>query len=91
MMRFWTILLAVPCILLGGADQRVAAQVALPQVQLPDAARTLPSLPDVDAQPLISAGDRLTGSGSTGSPRSSAATATASTPTIVASLPSAGF
>ena len=60
-MRFWTILLAVPCILLGGADQRVAAQVALPQVQLPDAARTLPSLPDVDAQPLISAGDRLTG------------------------------
>ncbi len=61
MMRLWTILLAVPCILLGGADQRVAAQVALPQVQLPDAARTLPSLPDVDAQPLISAGDRLTG------------------------------
>ncbi|MDO9368701.1 MAG: hypothetical protein Q7T68_09050 [Sphingopyxis sp.] len=61
MMRFWTILLAMLGILTGGADQPVAAQVALPQVQLPDAARTLPSLPDVDAPPLISAGDRLTG------------------------------
>ena len=60
MMRFWTILAAVLCILPGGADQRAAAQVALPQVQLPDAARTLPALPDVDAQPLISASDRLT-------------------------------
>lgn len=61
MMRFWTILLAILGILLGGADQRVSAQVVLPQVQLPDAARTLPSLPNVDAQPLISTGDRLTG------------------------------
>ncbi|RYD45092.1 MAG: serine protease [Sphingomonadales bacterium] len=59
-MRFWTTLLAIACVLLGGPDQRVAAQVSLPQVQLPDAARTLPTLPDVDARPLISAGDRLT-------------------------------
>ncbi|MBA4752463.1 MAG: S8 family serine peptidase [Sphingopyxis sp.] len=60
-MRFWTTLLVLACALLGGADQRVAAQISLPQVQLPDAARTLPMLPDVDARPLISAGDRLTG------------------------------
>lgn len=60
-MRFWTITLAVLCILLEGADQHVAAQVALPQVQLPDAARTLPSLPNVDTQPLILAEDRLNG------------------------------
>lgn len=61
MMRFWTTWLVLACALLGGADQRVAAQISLPQVQLPDAARTLPTLPDVDARPLISAGDRLTG------------------------------
>lgn len=60
MMRFWKMLAAALCILPGGAHQRASAQVALPQVQLPDAARTLPSLPDVDAQPLVSTGDRLT-------------------------------
>lgn len=60
MMRFLTIWMAALCLLLGGTDQRVAAQVALPQVQLPDAARTLPSLPDITTQPLISAGERLT-------------------------------
>lgn len=60
-MRIWTTLLAMLCLLPGGMGPRVAAQVSLPQVQLPDAARTLPSLPDLDVQPLISAGDRLTG------------------------------
>ena len=38
---------------------RVVAQVALPSVQLPDAARTLPSLPRVGAEPLIAVGDTL--------------------------------
>ena len=47
------------CLLLGGTDARVAAQVALPQVQLPDAARTLPSLPEVDARRLTGIGERL--------------------------------
>ncbi|WP_294049304.1 S8 family serine peptidase [Sphingopyxis sp.] len=47
------------CLLLGGTDARVAAQVALPQVQLPDAARTLPSLPEVDAGRLTGIGERL--------------------------------
>ncbi len=60
MMRFLTTWMAALCLLLGGTDQRVAAQVALPQVQLPDATRTLPSLPDIATQPLISAGERLT-------------------------------
>lgn len=59
-MRSWTIILAAACLLLGGTDQRVAAQVALPQVQLPDATRMLPTLPDLNTEPLISAGDRLT-------------------------------
>ena len=59
MRRFWTTWLTALCLLLGGTDQRVAAQVALPQVQLPDAARTLPSLPDIRTRPLLSAGERL--------------------------------
>lgn len=59
-MRIWTTLLAAICLLPGATDQRVAAQVALPQVQLPDAARTLPGLPDIGAEPLIAVGDRLT-------------------------------
>jgi hypothetical protein len=58
-MRLWTTILAAFCLLLAATDQRVAAQVGLPSVQLPDAARTLPSLPDLNAQPLIAAGDRL--------------------------------
>ncbi|HEY0596258.1 MAG TPA: serine protease, partial [Sphingopyxis sp.] len=58
--RIWTILLASLCLLPGGTGQPVAAQIALPPVQLPDPARTLPSLPDLDARPLlISARDRL--------------------------------
>jgi len=59
-MRFWTSLLVAIGLLAAMAGPRVGAQVALPQVQLPDAARTLPQLPEVNAQPLISAGDRLT-------------------------------
>lgn len=58
-MRRWTTWLAALCLLLGGADQRAAAQVALPPVQLPDVTRTLPPLPDLNAQRLISSGDRL--------------------------------
>ncbi|MGH6651936.1 MAG: S8 family serine peptidase [Sphingopyxis sp.] len=60
MTRLWTIALALPCLLFGATDQRVLAQVALPQVQLPDAARTLPTLPVIDAEPLIAASQRLT-------------------------------
>ncbi len=58
-MRLWTIVLAMLCLLFGGTEARVAAQIALPPVQLPDAARTLPSLPDVDAGRLAGIGDRL--------------------------------
>ena len=59
-MKFRTTLLSLVCLLLGGIGGHVAAQIALPPVQLPDAARTLPALPDLDAGPLISVGDRLT-------------------------------
>lgn len=59
-MRIRTAILAALCLLLGATEQRVSAQVGLPSVQLPDAARTLPALPALDAQPLISTGDRLT-------------------------------
>ena len=59
-MKFRTTLLSLVCLLLSGVGGHVAAQIALPPVQLPDAARTLPALPDLDAGPLISVGDRLT-------------------------------
>lgn len=59
-MRVRVIMLVMLCILSGGPDPRAAAQLALPQVQLPDAVRTLPSLPDLDTQPLISVGEALT-------------------------------
>lgn len=59
-MRFWTAFLAAIGLLLGGTGQRVVAQVTLLPLQLPDAARTLPSIPNLNAGPLISAGDRLT-------------------------------
>lgn len=58
-MRYWTILLAVACLLPGGASLPVAAQIALPPMRLPDPARMLPPLPEVDAGSLVSAGDRL--------------------------------
>jgi minor extracellular protease Epr len=51
-MRLWTTWLAALCLLLGGADQRASGQVALPPVPLP-------TLPDLNAQRLISSGDRL--------------------------------
>ena len=57
-MRFRTAILLALCLLPGGSP--VAAQLGLPQVRLPDAARTLPTLPDVNADPLIAATDRLT-------------------------------
>ncbi|WP_447751589.1 S8 family serine peptidase [Sphingopyxis fribergensis] len=47
------------CLLLGGADARVAAQVALPSVPLPDAGRILSPLPDIDAGQLAGIGERL--------------------------------
>jgi len=46
-------------LLFTGMATRLFAQIALPPVQLPDAARTLPSLQDLGAEPLITAGDRL--------------------------------
>ncbi len=58
-MRFWTTSLAILCLLLGGTGGHVAAQVALPPVQLPDAGRMLPSLPEVDSGRLAGMGDRL--------------------------------
>jgi len=58
-MRFWTTSLAMLCLLLGGTDARVAAQVALPQVQLPGAGGPLPSLPEVDVGRLTGIADRL--------------------------------
>jgi len=59
-MRYWTPSLAMLCLLLGGTDARVAAQVALPQVQLPGAAGPLPSLPEVDIGRVAVMGDNLT-------------------------------
>ena len=59
-MRYWTTSLAMLCLLLGGTDARVAAQVALPQVQLPGAAGPLPSLPEVDIGRVAVMGDNLT-------------------------------
>lgn len=59
-MKYWTPLLsAFLCLLLAGTGSRAAAQIALPPIQLPDAARTLPPLPDLRADPLISVVDRL--------------------------------
>lgn len=58
-MRSGTIILVLFCLLLGGTDARVAAQVALPPVRLPDAGRILPPLPEIDAERLTGIGDRL--------------------------------
>ncbi len=56
--RYLTALLLMIGLLLGNAPQ-LRAQIALPSVQLPDAARTLPPLPDLGNQPLIAVGDTL--------------------------------
>lgn len=58
-MRLWTALLTTLCLLLAGIGPRADAQLALPQVQIPDAARSLPQWPDLNTEPLISAVDRL--------------------------------
>jgi hypothetical protein len=58
-MKFRTTLLSLACLVLGGTGGHVAAQIALPSVRLPDAARTIPALPDIGADALITAGDRL--------------------------------
>lgn len=59
-MRIWTSILTGLCLFLGAADQRAAAQLSVPSVQLPDAARTLPTLPGLDTDPLGIVGDQLT-------------------------------
>lgn len=59
-MRFWTIIWAPLYLVAYGSMGPAAAQVALPALPLPDAARALPPLPDVSAAPLISVPDRLT-------------------------------
>lgn len=48
-------------LLATGWTARVGAQIAVPSVQLPDAARTLPALPELDTRPLIQMGDTLAG------------------------------
>lgn len=58
-MRYWKTSLAMLGLLLGGASAHVAAQIALPSVQLPDVGRMLPPLPDIDAGRLAEVGDRL--------------------------------
>jgi subtilisin family serine protease len=52
-MRLPTALMLMLCLLLAGAGPRAAAQISLPPVQLPDAARTIPSLPRIGEEPLI--------------------------------------
>lgn len=48
-------------LLIAAIGPRADAQLALPQVQIPDPAHTLPPLPELNAEPLLSAPDRLTG------------------------------
>ncbi|MDR6834921.1 MULTISPECIES: hypothetical protein [unclassified Sphingopyxis] len=57
-MRYLTALLLMIGLLLSNGPQ-LRAQIALPSVQLPDAARTLPTLPKLGNQPLIAVGDTL--------------------------------
>lgn len=58
-MRRSIALIATLSLLLGAGGQRVDAQIAVPSVRLPDAARTLPSLPDIASEPLIAVGETL--------------------------------
>lgn len=58
-MRKWTALMLIFVLLMPGSAQRVVAQIALPPVQLPDAARTLPPLPSIDTEPVTRVGDTL--------------------------------
>ncbi|WP_447765818.1 S8 family serine peptidase [Sphingopyxis panaciterrae] len=57
-MRVLVALLLTISLLSAAMTARVDAQIALPPVQLPDAARTLPSLPNL-AEPLPRVGDTL--------------------------------
>jgi len=58
-MRVLVALVVMMWLLSGGMAPRLDAQIALPPVQLPDAARTLPSLPDLNPEPLVTVGDTL--------------------------------
>ncbi|QCB54850.1 serine protease [Sphingopyxis sp. PAMC25046] len=58
-MRIFVALPVMFSLLCAGIAVRVDAQIALPSVQLPDTSRTLPSLPDIVAEPLQAAGDTL--------------------------------
>lgn len=62
-MRKWTALILIFALPMSGTAQRVTAQITLPPAQLPDAARTLPPLPNlgpnVGAEPLARIGDTL--------------------------------
>lgn len=58
-MRILVALVLTISLLSAGITARAVAQVALPQVQLPDATRNLPSLPRVRAEPLIAVRDTL--------------------------------
>ncbi len=55
-------LIALPMtlsLLSAGIAAHADAQIALPPVQLPDAARTLPSLPDISSEPLVAVRNTL--------------------------------
>lgn len=56
-MRLATAIFVTASLLLTGPG--AAAQVALPQVQLPDAARTLPPLATIGTEPLVTVGNTL--------------------------------
>lgn len=58
-MASWKSLAALAALALTAAGFGASAQIGLPGVQIPDAARTLPPLPDVVGEPLIAVGERL--------------------------------
>ncbi|ABF54663.1 S8 family serine peptidase [Sphingopyxis alaskensis] len=58
-MRYVIAALLTLCFLSGGVIPRAAGQVALPPVGLPDRGRILPGLPDLAAEPLTVAEDKL--------------------------------
>lgn len=58
-MRRSTALILILAMLMPGSVPRGFAQVALPSVQLPDATRTLPPLPNLGTEPLARIGDTL--------------------------------
>jgi minor extracellular protease Epr len=58
-MRVLITLVLTISLVFAGMATRLFAQIALPPVQLPDASRTLPSLPNLGAEPPITVGDTL--------------------------------